>query len=56
MGYDHLLEVVRRYDVPVDPLAVRSTFEDEDQGRLLDEWAKSYLTKDTLLTKDELNS
>ncbi|CAN8097332.1 unnamed protein product [Discula destructiva] len=57
MAHEELLiDVVRRYDVPVDVSAVRTTFEHEEQGTLLSEWAKSYLTSDTLLTKGELNS
>lgn len=56
MGPDELIDVVRRYDVPVPSSAIRSTLEREQQGVLLSEWAKTYLTADTLLTKDELNS
>lgn len=51
-----LIDVIRRYDVPVDSSVLQSVLEDEEQGRLLSEWAKSHLTPDTLLTKDELNS
>lgn len=54
--HQDLLDVIRRYDVPVDSSVLRAVFEDEDQGRLLSEWAKSHLISDTLLTKDELNS
>lgn len=56
MGHDELIDVILRYDVSVDASALRSVFEDEEQGRLLVEWAKSHLTSDTLLTTDELNS
>lgn len=53
-----LVELARRYDVPLDPSAVRALLEDDgdEHARLLMEWAKSHLTEDTLLTKDELNS
>ncbi|KAF3769449.1 hypothetical protein M406DRAFT_343702 [Cryphonectria parasitica EP155] len=57
MGYeDDLLNIIRTYDVPVDPAALSSALEDEGQRELLFEWVKSHLTPDTLLTKDELNS
>lgn len=57
MAHQELLDVVRRYDVPVDPSVLQSVLEDEgDQGRLLSEWAKAHLATDTLLTKDELIS
>lgn len=56
MGHEELIDVVRKYDVPVDASAIQSTLENEEQERLLSEWARSYLTTDTLLTKDELNA
>lgn len=56
MGPDELLDIIRRYDVSIDSSTLRSVLGDEEQGRLLAEWAKSHLTPDTLLTKDELNS
>lgn len=56
LSREELLALVRRYDVPVDPAALRSALDDEHHGRLLWEWARSHLTADTLLTKDELNT
>lgn len=56
MGTEELTEIFRTYNIPIDSSVLRSVLEDEDQGRLLAEWAKSHLTPDTLLTKDELNS
>jgi hypothetical protein len=51
-----LMGLVRKYEVPVDQSSLDSVFQDEEQARLLSEWAKSHLVTDTLLTKDELNS
>lgn len=56
MASDELMDIFRTYSISIDSSALQSVFEDEDQGRLLAEWAKSHLTRDTLLTKDELNS
>lgn len=56
MTYEDLLNVLRKYDVALDPHAIASAFDDEDQGTVLAEWTKSHLTEDTLITKDELNS
>lgn len=56
MSHQNLLDIVRKYDLPVDPSAIRSLLADEEQGRVVSEWIKSCLTTDTLLTKDELNS
>lgn len=56
MADDNLIELLRKYEVPVDQASLESVFQDEEQGRLLSEWAKSHLVTDTLLTRDELNS
>ncbi|KUI55556.1 hypothetical protein VP1G_02919 [Cytospora mali] len=56
MAYDELVKILRKYDIALDPHALASVFDDDEQGILLAEWAKSHLTADTLLTKDELNS
>lgn len=56
MTGDDLIDLLRKYEVPVDQSALESVFQDEEQGRLLSEWAKSHLVADTLLTKNELNS
>lgn len=56
MTYQDLLKVLRSHDVAIDSDALASVFDDDVQGTLLAEWAKSHLTTDTLLTKDELNS
>lgn len=56
MAPQDLIEIMRKYDVPVDSSVLQTVLVDEEQGRLLSEWAKSHLTSDTLLTKDELNS
>lgn len=56
MASDDLLKVLRKYDVALDPRAIALAFDDGEQGTLLSEWAKSKLTPDTLLTKDELNA
>ncbi|KAK7735956.1 hypothetical protein SLS53_007335 [Cytospora paraplurivora] len=56
MAYEDLLNLLRDYDVALESHALAEVFEDDEQGRLLAEWAKSHLTADTLLTKDELNS
>ncbi|KAG8165552.1 hypothetical protein KVR01_004104 [Diaporthe batatas] len=51
-----LISLLRRYEVPVDQSSLDAVFRDEEQGRLLSEWAKSHLVTDTLLTQNELNS
>lgn len=51
-----LMDVIHQYDVCVDSSALQSVLNDEEQGRLLSEWAKAHLTSDTLLSKDEVNS
>lgn len=56
MGSDVLIDLVRTYNLPIDLSDLQSISEDEDQARLLAEWAKSHLTADTLLTRDELTS
>ncbi|KAI7778519.1 hypothetical protein LA080_002027 [Diaporthe eres] len=56
MADDNLIDLLRKYEVPVDQSSLDSVFQDEEQGRLLYEWAKSHLVTDTLLTKNELNS
>lgn len=56
MAHNDLLNVLRRYDIALDPHAIALAFDDDDQGTILAEWAKSHLTTDTLLTEDELNS
>ncbi|ROW17619.1 hypothetical protein VPNG_00818 [Cytospora leucostoma] len=56
MAYEDLLNLLRNYNVALDSHALAEVFEDDEQGRLLAEWAKSHLTTDTLLTKDELIS
>lgn len=56
MAPQGLIDVIRRYDVSVDSSVLQSILKDGEQGRLLSEWAKSHLTPDTLLTKDELTS
>lgn len=56
MADENLLDLLRKYEVPVDQSSLESVFQDEEQGRLLSEWAKSHLGTDTLLTKNELNS
>lgn len=56
MGPDDLIDILHTYNLPIDSSVLQSVLEDEEQGRLLAEWAKSHLTPDTLLTKDELNS
>ncbi|KAJ4391032.1 hypothetical protein N0V93_004645 [Gnomoniopsis smithogilvyi] len=50
-----LEKILRKYDVSIDSSALQSVWEDEEQGRLLSEWAKTHSTSDTLLTKEELN-
>lgn len=40
----------------MDRSSLEAVFQDEEQTRLLSEWAKSHLVIDTLLTKNELNS
>lgn len=56
MDSQDLIDVIHKYGLPVDSSTIQAALEHEEQGRLLSEWAKSYLTTDTLLTKDELNS
>lgn len=56
MADDGLIDLLRKYEVPVDQSSLKSVLQDEEQGRLLSEWAKSHLVADTLLTKNELNS
>ncbi|KAI3400630.1 hypothetical protein diail_2342 [Diaporthe ilicicola] len=56
MSNDGLAELLRKYEVPVGQSSLESVFQDEEQARLLSEWAKSHLIPDTLLTKNELNS
>lgn len=56
MASEDLLYLLRDYNVALDSQALAEVFEDDEQGRILAEWAKSHLTTDTLLTKDELNS
>lgn len=56
MAPQDLIDVIRKYDVPVDSSVLQSVLADEEQGTILSEWAKSHLTSDTLLTKDELTS
>lgn len=56
MADDGLIDLLRKYEVLVDQSSLNSVFQDEEQGRLLSEWAKSRLVTDTLLTKNELNS
>lgn len=56
MADEDLIDLLQKYEVPVDQASLESVFQDEEQGRLLSEWAKSHLVKDTLLTKNELNS
>lgn len=58
MNPQDLADLFRRYDVALDASTVRALLEgeDEEQRRILMEWAKTHLTEDTLLTKDELNS
>lgn len=56
MASEDLLNLLRDYNVALDSQALAEVFEDDEQGRLLAEWAKSHLTTDTLLTTDELNS
>lgn len=56
MADDNFIDLLRKYEVPVDQSSLESVFQDEEQGRLLSEWAKSHLVTDTLLTKNELNS
>lgn len=56
MADDNLIDLLRKYEVPIEQSSLESVFQDEEQGRLLSEWAKSHLVTDTLLTKNELNS
>lgn len=56
MTHSELLDIVRRYNLPVDPSDLKRVYADEEQGRLLDNWVKSHITTDTLLTKDEVNA
>lgn len=56
MDRHELLDLVRKYHLPVDPSVLKDVFADEEQGRLLAEWTKSHITRDTLLTKDELDA
>lgn len=56
MADSDLVDLLRKYEVPVDQSSLESAFQDEEQGRLLSEWAKSHLVPDTLLTRNELNS
>ncbi|KAL1877469.1 hypothetical protein Daus18300_002456 [Diaporthe australafricana] len=56
MANESLDDLLRRYEVPADRSSLETVFQDEEQARLLSEWAKSHLVTDTLLTKNELNS
>lgn len=56
MAHPEPLALIRKYGVPLDPSDLKNAHGDEEQGRLLDEWTKSHITRDTLLTKDELNA
>lgn len=56
MAHPELLALIRKYGVPLDPSDLKNAYSNEEQGRLLDEWIKSHITADTLLTKDEVNA
>lgn len=56
MDREELLSLVRQYGLPVNPSDLKDAYGDEEQCRLLDEWTKSHITRDTVLTKDELNA
>lgn len=53
---DWLDSLVCRFGLPVHPSDLENARSDEEAGRLLDEWTKSRITDDTVLTKDELNA
>lgn len=53
---DWLDSLVCRFGLPVHPSDLENARSDEEAGRLLDEWTKSRMTDDTVLTKDELNA
>lgn len=56
MAHTELVDVIHKHGLLVDPSDLENAYRDEEQGRLLDEWTKSHITRDTLLTKDELNA
>ena len=55
MIYEELIKVLRGHEIAVDTAALKSALEDEEQGRVLSEWANLHLNQDTLLSADELN-
>lgn len=56
MSYSQFSGLVRKLGLPLNPSDLQNAHGDEEAGRLLDEWTKSHITEDTVLTKDELNA
>ena len=55
MAAENLEGAIRAHGIPVDPVALEAALADSESGPAFEEWAKTRLTADTLLSADELS-